>query len=66
MRVVAVSQRVDTYPKRNEQRDALDQRLTKLLISIGLLPIPVPNSLFSTNLKKNVFFNGFQVLHPAL
>ena len=65
MRAVAVSQRVDAYPKRNEQRDAVDQRLTKLLISIGLLPIPAPNSLFSTSLKKNVFYQWISSIAPS-
>ena len=46
MRVVAVSQRVDIYPNRNERRDALDQRLISLLLEVGCVPVPVPNSLY--------------------
>lgn len=46
MKVVAVSQRVDDYPDRNELRDALDQRLIEFLLAAGYLPVPVPNSLF--------------------
>ena len=46
MKVVAVSQRVDHYPDRNETRDALDQRLIEFLLAAGYLPVPVPNQLF--------------------
>ncbi len=45
MRVVAVSQRVDVHPDRNERRDALDQRLISLLLKVGCMPVPVPNGL---------------------
>lgn len=45
MKVVAVSQRVDAFPERNEMRDALDQRLTTFLLLAGYLPVPVPNEL---------------------
>lgn len=45
MKVVAVSQRVDAFPERNETRDALDQRLTAWVVSCGYMPVPVPNAL---------------------
>ena len=45
MKVVAVSQRVDVFPDRNETRDALDQRLITFLLFAGYLPVPVPNGL---------------------
>jgi gamma-glutamyl-gamma-aminobutyrate hydrolase PuuD len=45
--LVAVSQRVDAYPERNEQRDALDQRLSQLLVSAGFIPVPVPNGFYA-------------------
>lgn len=45
MKIVAVSQRVDVYPDRNERRDALDQRLCQWLVAAGCLPVPVPNGL---------------------
>ena len=45
MKIVAVSQRVDHYPDRNETRDALDQRLTTFLLDAGFFPLPVPNGL---------------------
>ena len=45
MKVVAVSQRVDDYPDRNERRDALDQRLAAFVANCGYMPVPVPNSL---------------------
>lgn len=40
---VAVSQRMDMLPTRNETRDGLDQRLNDWLLAAGLLPFPVPN-----------------------
>lgn len=46
MRIVAVSQRVDRYPDRNETRDALDQRLTTFLLDAGFVPLPLPNGLY--------------------
>jgi putative glutamine amidotransferase len=45
VKIVAVSQRVDHYPDRNETRDALDQRLTTFLLDAGFFPLPVPNGL---------------------
>jgi putative glutamine amidotransferase len=46
MKVVAVSQRVDHFPERNERRDALDQRLIIFLLVAGFTPVPVPNGLY--------------------
>ncbi len=45
MKLVAVSQRVDTYPDRSETRDALDQCLITFLRMAGYLAVPVPNGL---------------------
>lgn len=45
MTVVAVSQRVEVFPKRGERCDALDQRLVAFLQATGYIPVPVPNSL---------------------
>lgn len=45
MKVVAVSQRVDSHPERGETRDALDQRLIGFLLTAGFVPVPVPNGL---------------------
>ncbi len=45
MKVVAVSQRVDSYHERGEVRDALDQGLVEFILAAGFLPVPVPNSL---------------------
>lgn len=47
MILVAVSQRVDTPHGYTEWRDGLDQRLTEWLLSIGCMPVPVPNALAS-------------------
>lgn len=51
MKLVAVSQRVDVYPDRNERRDALDQRLCTWLNMAGYVPIPVPNGLGLNDLR---------------
>lgn len=45
MKLVAISQRVDALPERNETRDALDQRLAALVAICGCIPVPVPNAL---------------------
>ena len=42
---VAVSQRVDYIESYGETRDVLDQRLAKWLLQVGVLAVPVPNSL---------------------
>ena len=44
---VLVSQRVDWLKTRAETRDALDQRLVDWLLQVGVLAVPVPNSLQS-------------------
>lgn len=46
MKVVAVSQRVDTFPDRDEARDALDQRLIRFMLTAGVILVPVPNRLY--------------------
>lgn len=46
--IIVVSQRVDFIKDRGENRDALDQRLTRWLASLGGLPIPAPNNLGSS------------------
>lgn len=43
--LVAVSQRVDRIEARAETRDALDQRLVRWLLAVGVLPVVVPNGL---------------------
>ena len=50
MKVIAVSQRVDEYPSRNETRDALDRKLISFLLVAGYIPSPVPNGLFGEKL----------------
>jgi len=46
VKLVAVSQRVDHFPERNETRDALGQRLITFLRVAGFIPVPVPNGLY--------------------
>jgi len=45
VKIVAVSQRVDDSPERNETRDALDQSLAAFVAISGHVPVPVPNAL---------------------
>ena len=45
MKIIAVSQRVDTIPSRGERRDSLDQRLVSFLKSAGFVSIPISNRL---------------------
>jgi putative glutamine amidotransferase len=45
LKIVAVSQRINNYPDRNECRDALDQKLCRFIKDCGFLPLPVPNGL---------------------
>ena len=45
MKKIAVTQRVDIYPDRNEIRDAVDQKLIEFIIACGFYPITVPNNL---------------------
>ena len=45
MKSVAVSQRIDWKESRSEYRDALDQRLSGILLEAGFLSYPVPNTI---------------------
>ena len=45
MKIVALSQRVDPLPKRDEVRDAIDQRLINFILQCGGLSVPVPNTI---------------------
>ena len=45
MKLVAVSQRIDSLTDREEVRDGLDQRLVAFLKTSGFLSVPVPNIL---------------------
>ena len=49
MKVVVVSQRIDVIKDHDEVRDSLDQRLVRLLLDAGYLPVPVPNSVYDKN-----------------
>ena len=52
MKVILISQRVYTDKSTKEIRDTLDIRLSKLLFSINLYPVIVPNSLGILSKKK--------------
>lgn len=54
MKIVAISQRVDSIQDRNEIRDAIDQKLCLWLIQAGYLPVPVPNTLCTAESKTNL------------
>jgi len=45
MKKIAVTQRVDFYPDRNEARDAIDQKLIEFIVTCGFYPVLVPNNL---------------------
>ena len=45
MKLVAVSQRIDTVSNRLEVRDSVDQRLNEFLIEAGYITVPVPNAI---------------------
>ena len=45
MKRIGITQRVVTVETYAERRDALDQRWTPLLLSLGLVPVPIPNAL---------------------
>lgn len=66
MKVVAVSQRVDFYPKRNEVRDALDRRLIALLLDAGFSPVPVPNALVSVPVSAQLGRENFNIWLAAI
>jgi len=59
VKIVAVSQRVDHYPDRNETRDALDQRLAAFVAICGHVSVPVPNAL------GGAIRDWLAVVHPA-
>lgn len=42
---IGISQRVEVIPSYGEKRDCLDQQWFRFLESLGLTPIPIPNSL---------------------
>lgn len=44
--VIAVTQRIDNIPDRDERRDAIDQRLLNWLFHTGFMPVSVPNIFF--------------------
>jgi gamma-glutamyl-gamma-aminobutyrate hydrolase PuuD len=64
VKVVAVSQRVDTYPDRNERRDALDQRLCRWLTTGGYTAVPVPNPLHSLSSEGKALLNWLRRINP--
>lgn len=65
MKTVAVSQRVDAYPERNETRDALDQRLCSFLLTAGLVPVPVPNVLWAEGSGGHAITQWLTAINPA-
>jgi GMP synthase-like glutamine amidotransferase len=58
VKIVAVSQRIDDYPDRNERRDALDQKLSCFLMECGFVSLPVPNGLSKKREGSEGAFNG--------
>lgn len=62
MKRIAVSQRVDILADRQEQRDALDQRLTDFFLTVKGMAYPVPNILA----RQNLFVDWLNFLQPDL
>lgn len=60
MKFILVSQRIDTVLDRGERRDALDQALCGFLSAIGVLALPVPNTLHGAGLLGE-WLNGVTV-----
>ena len=48
--IVAISQRIDIIPGRDEIRDSLDQALVSWITHAGFFPIPIPNMEMSDQL----------------
>lgn len=69
MKLVVLSQRVDDYPDRKERRDGLDQRLTSLILTIGFLPVPIPNAFHmepdSGALNRDAFDKWINTINPG-
>lgn len=61
--LIAISQRIDFLPNRNEYRDALDQRLLRLVVELGHTPVQVPNVLFFDNDFKELL-NWLNKINP--
>ena len=47
--IVAITQRVDSFPDRDELRDAVDQKLLNWIFEAGFLPVTLPNIYFSND-----------------
>jgi gamma-glutamyl-gamma-aminobutyrate hydrolase PuuD len=54
MKLIAVSQRIDIFPDRNETRDDIDQGLIYFLLEAGYLSVPVPNVLYIERLQRGL------------
>tara|TARA_B110000003_G_scaffold269726_1_gene301155 strand:- start:383 stop:1015 length:633 start_codon:yes stop_codon:yes gene_type:complete len=62
MKIIAVTLRVDKIKNYNETRDSLDQRWTKLLSELNLLPVFIPNTLSQEQIKNILEKFNFQGL----
>ena len=54
LKLIAVSQRVESILDREEIRDSLDQNLSTFLLSNGLFPIIISNKIFSFNVLEKM------------
>ena len=66
MKKIAISQRVDFLPNRNEIRDSIDQKLIIFISMCNFIPILVPNSLVNdstneVNKKLENFLRNFEI-----
>ena len=64
--LVGITQRIDSVAGRAELRDALDQRLVQWLVSVGFLPVVVPNTLSGTDHPSEpTLENWLQIVQPV-
>jgi putative glutamine amidotransferase len=57
-RLVTITTRVDLHPDRGERRDGLDQRLSRLIVELGGVPVPVVNDWTAAEMLLNA-------IHPS-
>ena len=54
MKILAISQRVESVQGYSEKRDCLDQRWTDLIHKLGFLPAPLSNLLSPSEFVENI------------
>jgi len=65
MNPVLISQNIYYDPLRNQLSDQLDHRWLRLLMSLGLTPLPIPNLEQSTTATLNLIGEIFNLVNPC-